>query len=124
MREVGDLGTLVADSEGRVQVDMKDGLIKLSGPHNILGRGLVIHEGAGGARLACAVIGILEEETVITKTEPSVVAGVVLKQETGPSGQEWEISEKDENNIKEINPMHVLKLYSYSYSSMNKSSCF
>lgn len=65
MREVGDLGNLVADSEGRVEVDMVDSLIKLSGPHNIVGRGLVVHEGAGGARLACAVIGILEEEFVV-----------------------------------------------------------
>ena len=65
MREVGDLGNLVADSEGRVEVDMMDQLIKLSGPHNIVGRSVVVHEGSGGARLACAVIGILEEEYVV-----------------------------------------------------------
>ena len=61
-REVGDLGVLKANSEGRVEVDKVDQLIKLSGLHNIVGRGVVIHEGAGGVRLACAVIGILEEE--------------------------------------------------------------
>ena len=61
-REVGDLGVLKANSEGRVEVDKVDQLIKLSGLHNIVGRGVVIHVGAGGARLACAVIGILEEE--------------------------------------------------------------
>jgi len=65
MREVGDLGVLVADSEGKVEIDMMDQLIKLSGPHNIVGRSVVVHEGAGGARLACALIGILEEETVV-----------------------------------------------------------
>ena len=70
MREVGDLGNLVADSEGRVELDMVDQLIKLSGPHNIVGRSVVVHEGAGGARLACAVIGILEEEFVVNKTKP------------------------------------------------------
>lgn len=68
MREVGDLGNLVADSEGKVEIDMMDQLIKLSGPHNIVGRSVVVHEGAGGARLACALIGILEEETVVRQS--------------------------------------------------------
>jgi len=61
-REVGDLGILEADSEGKVEINKVDTLIRLAGPHNIVGRGVVIHEGPGGARLACAVIGILEEE--------------------------------------------------------------
>ena len=59
---MGDLGILVANSEGKVESSKEDTLIKLAGPHNIVGRGIVIHEGAGGARLACGVIGILEEE--------------------------------------------------------------
>ena len=59
---MGDLGILEADGEGKVEITKEDTLIKLAGPHNIVGRGIVIHEGAGGARLACGVIGILEEE--------------------------------------------------------------
>ena len=52
----------MADTEGQVAIDKVDELIKLTGLHNIIGRGLVLHERAGGAQLACAVIGILEEE--------------------------------------------------------------
>ena len=59
---MGDLGILAADSEGQVTIDKVDQLIKLTRLHNIIGRGLLLHERAGGARLACAVIGILEEE--------------------------------------------------------------
>ena len=59
---MGDLGVLTADSEGQVAIDMEDQEIKLTGLHNIIGRGLVVHEKAGDKRLACAVIGILEEE--------------------------------------------------------------
>ena len=65
MREVGDLGNLEADSEGRAEINMVDQLISLAGPHNILGRGVVVHQGPGGARLACGVIGIWEEEYVV-----------------------------------------------------------
>ena len=57
---MGDLGVLVADGLGKVEITKEDTLIKLAGPHNIVGRGIVIHE--GGARIACGVIGILEEE--------------------------------------------------------------
>ena len=59
---MGDLGILTADGEGQVSIDKVDQEIKLTGLYNIIGRGLVLHERAGGAQLACAVIGILEEE--------------------------------------------------------------
>ena len=48
-------------------LDMVNKLIKVTGLHNIIGRGLVVHERSGGARLVCAVIGILEEETAPSK---------------------------------------------------------
>jgi Cu-Zn family superoxide dismutase len=73
-RHVGDLGNLVTDSEGNAKYSIRDKLIKLRGSTaNIIGRGLVIHEGEddcglgghddslttghSGGRLACAVIG-------------------------------------------------------------------
>ena len=67
-RHIGDLGNLEAGEDGRVDADMTDERIRLSGPHSIIGRGLVVHanaddlesqpSGAAGARVACGVIGI------------------------------------------------------------------
>ena len=73
-RHVGDLGNIIADSNGRVQMEFIDNLIKLRGDlTNIIGRGLVIHEdiddcgkgshptslttGNSGKRIGCAIIG-------------------------------------------------------------------
>jgi len=77
-RHVGDLGNLVTDSQGNAKYSIRDKLIKLRGSiANIIGRGLVIHEGEddcglgghddslttghSGGRLACAVIGYRKE---------------------------------------------------------------
>jgi Cu-Zn family superoxide dismutase len=73
-RHVGDLGNLDADSEGKVQIQFEDTIIKLRGDDsNIIGRGLIVHEdlddcgrgdfpdskttGHSGKRIACAIIG-------------------------------------------------------------------
>jgi Cu-Zn family superoxide dismutase len=73
-RHVGDLGNIVADSNGNVICQITDHLIKLRGTKcNIIGRSIVIHEdeddnglgghddslvtGHAGKRLTCAVIG-------------------------------------------------------------------
>jgi len=69
-RHVGDLGNIVADSNGTAMIDIQDSVIKLGGPHSILGRGLVVHAGAdkftqptgdAGARVALGVIGVAQE---------------------------------------------------------------
>lgn len=67
-RHIGDLGNLKADAEGRATLDYVDPLLKLDGPHSILGRGLVVHASAddlksqptgnAGARVAVGVIGV------------------------------------------------------------------
>lgn len=73
-RHVGDLGNVIFN-EGYSQLDFVDGQISLTGPHNILGRAVVLHEkeddfgrsdhpdsrktGNAGGRVACGVIGIL-----------------------------------------------------------------
>ncbi len=76
-RHVGDLGNIVADSDGNAVFQITDSQIKLSGIHSILGRAVVVHAlrddlglgtgekkaeskktGNAGARLACGVIGI------------------------------------------------------------------
>lgn len=67
-RHVGDLGNLKADAEGRATLDYVDPMLKLDGPHSIIGRGVVTHAspddltsqptGNAGARLAVGVIGI------------------------------------------------------------------
>jgi len=76
-RHVGDFGNIYANSEGNVQIEFTDKIIKLRGDLcNIIGRGLIIHEdeddcgkgigdkeklskenGNAGKRIACAIIG-------------------------------------------------------------------
>ena len=74
IRHVGDLGNIIANSEGIINMEFTDHLIKLRGNEaNIIGRGLIIHEdeddcgktshklskttGNSGKRIACAIIG-------------------------------------------------------------------
>lgn len=70
-RHVGDLGNLQADAQGKATIDMKDRVIKLDGPHSIIGRALVVHAGEdkftqptgdAGARAAVGVIGIAKPQ--------------------------------------------------------------
>ena len=73
-RHVGDLGNIQTDGNGNVKYRFDDDMIKLRGTKsNIIGRGLIIHEGEddcgqtdhelskttgnSGKRIACAVIG-------------------------------------------------------------------
>ncbi|KAI7906901.1 copper/zinc superoxide dismutase [Cokeromyces recurvatus] len=72
-RHVGDFGNIVANAEGQAMLNLNISTLRLSGPHSIIGRGIVIHTGKddlglggtplsnttgnSGARLACAVIG-------------------------------------------------------------------
>jgi Cu-Zn family superoxide dismutase len=73
-RHVGDLGNIEADATGVANIDFTDSIISLRGPHNIIGRALVVHNGtddlgrggtdesrktgSAGGRYACGVIGI------------------------------------------------------------------
>ncbi|MGJ3242389.1 MAG: superoxide dismutase family protein [Opitutales bacterium] len=71
-RHIGDLGNIVADEDGVAMVDFTDPLLTFSGPYTILGRGLVVHAGeddlssqptgAAGARVAVAVIGVINPD--------------------------------------------------------------
>jgi len=70
-RHVGDLGNIKADGSGKATIDIRDREIKLSGPHSIIGRGLIVHaapddlksqpSGNAGGRVACGVIGIAKQ---------------------------------------------------------------
>ena len=42
-RHVGDLGNISATEEGIAKFDFTDRLLKLNGPHSIVGRALVVH---------------------------------------------------------------------------------
>ncbi|KAL8617892.1 hypothetical protein ACOMHN_016548 [Nucella lapillus] len=71
-RHVGDLGNIVADSDGVAQLDFTDSVITLTGDNGILGRSVVVHAdqddlgrggnegsrntGNAGGRVACATI--------------------------------------------------------------------
>ncbi len=66
-RHVGDLGNIQADGTGKATVNIRDMGIKLTGPHGIIGRSLIVHAkvddfsqpvGNAGGRVACGVIGI------------------------------------------------------------------
>jgi Cu-Zn family superoxide dismutase len=67
-RHVGDLGNIKANKEGVAELNFKDKVIKLHGPHSIIGRGLIVHfkaddektqpTGDAGGRAAGGVIGV------------------------------------------------------------------
>jgi Cu-Zn family superoxide dismutase len=73
-RMVGDLGNIEADEAGVCNVEISDTLVKLLGPHSVIGRSLVICAGAddtgrggqdnslttgnAGPRIAYGVIGL------------------------------------------------------------------
>lgn len=67
-RHVGDLGNIDANSSGQAHLRMVDTVIAFSGPHSIIGRSVVVHQGEddltsqptgnAGPRVACGVIGI------------------------------------------------------------------
>ncbi|XP_060800438.1 uncharacterized protein LOC106140315 [Amyelois transitella] len=75
VRHVGDLGNVVFDNNNVSTLDFVDTQLALQGPHNIIGRSVVLHEreddfgrtshpdsrktGNAGGRVACGVIGIL-----------------------------------------------------------------
>eukprot|EP00934_Nitzschia_sp_Nitz4_P005192 Nitzschia sp. Nitz4//scaffold191_size41780//29632//30214//NITZ4_007473-RA/size41780-processed-gene-0.73-mRNA-1//1//CDS//3329540199//5182//frame0 len=74
LRKVGDLGNVEADESGVAIVNFQDKLVKLFGPHSVIGRSLVIcageddtgrggqesslENGNAGPRIAFGVIGI------------------------------------------------------------------
>jgi len=66
-RHEGDLGNIIADSNGNAHLEYIDKSIMLNGNHSILGRSIIVHKseddfktqptGNAGARVACGVIG-------------------------------------------------------------------
>ena len=67
-RHAGDMGNIVADENGVAHLDYIDHVMKLNGPHSIIGHAVIIHEkeddfttqptGNAGARIGNGVIGI------------------------------------------------------------------
>ncbi|XP_008779090.1 superoxide dismutase [Cu-Zn], chloroplastic [Phoenix dactylifera] len=74
VRHAGDLGNIVANTEGVAEATIVDNQIPLSGPNSVVGRAFVVHEleddlgkgghelslttGNAGGRLACGVVGL------------------------------------------------------------------
>lgn len=68
VRHIGDMGNITADANGKAHLEWTDNMLTFWGPHSIIGRGLVIHEGtddlhsqptgAAGPRAGCGVIGV------------------------------------------------------------------
>ena len=72
LRHVGDLGNIIANDQGVVNIDIIDSFIKLSGIESVLGRAFVVHAGRddlglggnatslangnAGPRVACGII--------------------------------------------------------------------
>lgn len=67
-RHAGDMGNIVADTDGKAHLDYVDAVMTLSGERSIVGHAVIVHEkeddlttqptGNAGGRLACGVIGI------------------------------------------------------------------
>uniref|UniRef100_K4P3E3 Superoxide dismutase [Cu-Zn] n=1 Tax=Musa acuminata TaxID=4641 RepID=K4P3E3_MUSAC len=78
VRHAGDLGNIVANSEGVAEATKVDSQIPLSGLNSVVGRAFVVHEleddlgkgghelslttGNAGGRLACGVVGLTPAE--------------------------------------------------------------
>lgn len=74
VRHAGDLGNIIANSDGVAEATIVDNQIPLTGPNAVIGRALVVHEleddlgkgghelslstGNAGGRLACGVLGL------------------------------------------------------------------
>lgn len=75
-RHAGDLGNIVANSDGVANINVIDRIISLTGPQSIVGRAFVVHAaeddlgrfkendgstktGNAGARLACGIVAIV-----------------------------------------------------------------
>ncbi|MDR3652082.1 MAG: superoxide dismutase family protein [Paludibacter sp.] len=68
MHHAGDMGNIVADSNGKAHLEYVDADISFFGMKSIIGRSVVVHKdeddmktqptGNSGARVACGVIGI------------------------------------------------------------------
>ncbi|MCI0464722.1 MAG: superoxide dismutase family protein [Gemmataceae bacterium] len=71
-RHVGDLGNVKANDKGVAEIDLMDKMLSLSGPHSIIGRGLIVHAkaddlksqpaGDAGGRVGGGVIGVAKDE--------------------------------------------------------------
>lgn len=71
-RHVGDLGNIPADDSGVAHADFVDTVLSLKGPNSIVGKAVILHSGEddlttqptgdAGARLACGIIEMVEEE--------------------------------------------------------------
>lgn len=71
-RHAGDFGNLTVDEDGNVRHDFLDTNISFDGPHSIIGRAVIVHAqrddletqptGDAGARVACGVILVAEDQ--------------------------------------------------------------
>jgi len=67
-RHAGDFGNIIASQTGSAHIDKIDKVATLSGKDSIIGRAIIIHQGAddlksqpsgdAGARVACGVVGV------------------------------------------------------------------
>lgn len=77
-RHLGDLGNVCSTGSAVTVFEIFDNMISLYGPHNILGRSIVVHameddlglgdnaqskiSGNSGSRLGCGVIGVIKDK--------------------------------------------------------------
>jgi len=71
-RHVGDLGNIMAGTDGKAHLDYVDSMLAFTGENSIVGRAVIVHEkeddlktqptGDAGGRLACGVIGVQKGE--------------------------------------------------------------
>lgn len=69
-RHEGDLGNITADASGKATLKLVDKMLRLNGPHSIVGRSIIVHAGRddltsqpsgdAGARVGCGTIGIAD----------------------------------------------------------------
>jgi superoxide dismutase, Cu-Zn family len=71
-RKVGSLGNIIAGEDGKAYVEIEDTLVKLVGPHSVIGRSIIVYaaEDDGGR-------GGHENSLITGNSGPRVAAGVV-----------------------------------------------
>jgi len=134
-RHVGDLGNVIAGSDGCVNELIKDKQVTLYGNKTVIGRTVVVHAdpddlgkggyedslvtGHAGSRLACGVIGIASTAPASTTTKAATSSGKKAATPNKPpklslEGNKWCIEYQIDNKsieISEPEPKQTVYIY-------------
>jgi Cu-Zn family superoxide dismutase len=146
-RHVGDLGNVVADTNGKITVSINDTIAKIYELQSIIGRAIVIHSkeddfqnvqhsGNAGSRLGCCVIveiastTVLPPDTYYNKLIMSAYATIKPNGYSGSVGEGSVTVTKTDSGLKYVvsltglvaNSKHGLHVHQYGYTGTDCST--